>query len=72
MRSTSRSTRPAWQDHDLRRDLLDAYRSLECYPEVTRVLEALRDGGMRTAILSNGSRANARRGGHERGDRNPP
>ena len=45
------------EDHDLRRDLLDAYRSLECYPEVTRVLEALRDGGMRTAILSNGSRA---------------
>ena len=43
-------------DAALRRDLLDAYRSLECYPEVTEVLDALRGGGMRTAILSNGSR----------------
>ena len=43
-------------DGTLRRDLLDAYRSLECYPEVARVLDALRAGGMRTAILSNGSR----------------
>ena len=51
------------EDHDLRRDLLDAYRSLECYPEVTRVLDALRDGGRRTAILSNGSPRDARRGG---------
>ena len=44
-------------DGSLRRDLLDAYRSLECYPEVARVLDALRAGGMRTAILSNGSRS---------------
>ena len=44
------------EDDALRRDLLDAYRSLECYPEVTGVLDALRGGGMRTAILSNGSR----------------
>ena len=43
-------------DGALRRDLLDAYRSLECYPEVAGVLDALRGGGMRTAILSNGSR----------------
>ena len=43
-------------DDALRRDLLDAYRSLECYPEVKGVLDALRGGGMRTAILSNGSR----------------
>ena len=40
----------------LRRDLLDAYRSLECYPEVAGVLDALRGAGMRTAVLSNGSR----------------
>ena len=44
------------EDDALRRELLDAYRSLECYPEVVRVLDALRGGGMRTAILSNGSR----------------
>lgn len=43
-------------DGALRRDLLAAYRSLECYPEVTGVLDALRGAGMRTAILSNGSR----------------
>ena len=40
----------------LRHDLLDAYRSLECYPEVAGVLDTLRAGGMRTAVLSNGSR----------------
>ena len=34
-----------------------AYRSLACYPEVEGVLDALRGAGMRTAILSNGSRA---------------
>ena len=44
------------EDGALRRDLLDAYRSLDCYPEVVGVLDALRGGGMRTAILSNGSR----------------
>ena len=44
------------EDGALRRDLLDAYRSLECYPEVTGVLDALRGAGMQTAILSNGSR----------------
>ena len=44
------------KDESLRRDLLDAYRSLRCYPEVEGVLDALRDTGMRTAILSNGSR----------------
>ena len=44
------------KDDALRRDLLDAYRSLSCYPEVEGVLDALRSAGMRTAILSNGSR----------------
>ncbi len=43
-------------DDTLRRDLLDAYRSLACYPEVAGVLDTLRGGGMRTAVLSNGSR----------------
>ena len=45
------------EDASLRGDLLEAYRALACYPEVDRVLDTLRGGGMRTAILSNGSRA---------------
>lgn len=44
------------RDDPLRADLLEAHRSLDCYPEVARVLDALREGGMRSAILSNGSR----------------
>ena len=44
------------EDGSLRADLLAAYRSLACYPEVEGVLDALRASGMRTAILSNGSR----------------
>ena len=44
------------RDDALRADLLEAHRSLDCYPEVVRVLDALREGGMRSAILSNGSR----------------
>ena len=38
-----------------RDDLLDAYRTLDCYAEVPRVLAALRERSVRTAILSNGS-----------------
>lgn len=38
----------------LRARLLDAYRTLDAYPEVGRVLTRLRDGGARLAILSNG------------------
>ena len=34
--------------------LLDAYRQLPAYPDVAPVLQALRDRGLRTAILSNG------------------
>ncbi|SHO66193.1 2-haloacid dehalogenase [Pseudoxanthobacter soli DSM 19599] len=37
--------------------LLDAYRTLDVYPEVYRVLTALKAGGARLAILSNGSPA---------------
>ena len=44
------------EDESLRADLLAAYRSLACYPEVEGVLDTLRASGMRTAILSNGSR----------------
>ena len=42
-------------DASLRDDLLNAYLRLDCYPEVPEVLKTLKDAGMRTAILSNGS-----------------
>lgn len=42
-------------DDALRDDLMSAYLALECYPEVPEVLSALKDAGMQTAILSNGS-----------------
>ena len=42
-------------DKALRDDLLNAYLQLDCYPEVPEVLAELKNGGMRTAILSNGS-----------------
>ena len=44
-------------DPRLRADLLDAYLGLDCYPEVPGVLRALREAGLRNAILSNGSPA---------------
>lgn len=43
------------RDGKLRESLLDAYRRLKAYPEVTDVLGRLRTSGMKTAILSNGS-----------------
>ncbi|HOV03548.1 MAG TPA: haloacid dehalogenase type II [Kaistiaceae bacterium] len=42
-------------DRSSREQLLDAYRRLDTYPEVVRVLRALKDRGMRLAVLSNGS-----------------
>ena len=39
----------------LRDTLLNSYLSLDAYPEVLGVLQALRDKGLKTAILSNGS-----------------
>ena len=42
-------------DAALRADLLNAYMALDCYPEVPEVLAQLKNAGMRTAILSNGS-----------------
>ncbi|HEU4987220.1 MAG TPA: haloacid dehalogenase type II [Rhizobiaceae bacterium] len=44
-------------DPTLRQKLLDAYWRLDCYPEVPSVLKALKAGGARLAILSNGSPA---------------
>ena len=42
-------------DVTLRDDLMQAYLALDCYPEVPAVLQALKQAGMRLAILSNGS-----------------
>ena len=44
-------------DPKLRAQLLEAYWHLDCYPEVPAVLKALKGGGARLAILSNGSPA---------------
>ncbi|WP_170508962.1 haloacid dehalogenase type II [Ruegeria arenilitoris] len=42
-------------DPALRQRLLDLYWELQAYTEVPAILKALKDGGMQTAILSNGS-----------------
>jgi len=44
-------------DYSVRPLLLDAYRSLDAYPEVRTTLQGLRAKGLRTAILSNGDPA---------------
>lgn len=44
-------------DRSLRPALLDSYFRLDCYPEVPKVLKALKANGGRVAILSNGSPA---------------
>ncbi|MDJ0612491.1 MAG: haloacid dehalogenase type II [Rhizobiaceae bacterium] len=40
---------------DCKKILLDAYMTLDCYPEVPSVLKKLKESGAKTAILSNGS-----------------
>jgi len=42
-------------DSALHEDLMQAYLQLDAYPEVVDVLTTLKSGGMRLAILSNGS-----------------
>jgi 2-haloacid dehalogenase len=42
-------------DRSLRATLLESYFRLDCYPEVPRILRALKANGGRVAILSNGS-----------------
>jgi 2-haloacid dehalogenase len=42
-------------DADLRARLLQLYWELDAYPEVSGMLAALKEAGMSTAILSNGS-----------------
>lgn len=49
--------RHAVADGSLRQRLLDSYRELSPYPEVTAMLRAIRSDGFRTAILSNGAPA---------------
>jgi 2-haloacid dehalogenase len=44
-------------DSLLRRDLLQAYWHLDCYPEVPEMLRRLKRQGLVTAILSNGTSA---------------
>lgn len=44
-------------DEVLRDDLMSAYMGLDAYPEVRDTLEKLKQAGLRTAILSNGSPA---------------
>ncbi len=44
-------------DDRLRQRLLDLYWQLQAYPEVPAMLTALKEAGMNTAILSNGSPA---------------
>lgn len=41
----------------LRRRLMDIYRTLDAFPEVAATLERLKQAGLKTAILSNGSPA---------------
>ena len=43
------------EDRDLRARLMDLYLRLDAYPEVKGVLVRLKDAGIKTAILSNGS-----------------
>ena len=42
-------------DNSLRKDLLNAYFELSCYPEVQDTLSKIKQMGLGTAILSNGS-----------------
>lgn len=51
MEATGLGDRP-----DLRQKLLDIYFRLDAYPEVPEMLSRLRAGGLKTAILSNGSK----------------
>jgi 2-haloacid dehalogenase len=44
-------------DRDLRTRLMDRYLGLSAFPEVPQTLQRLKDGGMKLAILSNGTPA---------------
>jgi len=42
-------------DAELRRNLMDSYLRLSCYPEIPETLQALKKRSIKTAVLSNGS-----------------
>src|SRR5690348_10295209 len=42
-------------DEAMRRRLMDLYRTLDAFPEVRATLRRLKDAGLKTAILSNGT-----------------
>ncbi len=42
-------------DPELRHELLQAYRTLDCYPEVPPLIRAAKQAGKKLAILSNGA-----------------
>ena len=44
-------------DPELRKDLMEAYLKLDCYPEVSKALSILKSRGFKLAILSNGTPA---------------
>jgi len=44
------------EDAALREKLMNLYLQLNCYPEVPSVLKTLKENGLKTGILSNGSR----------------
>jgi 2-haloacid dehalogenase len=43
------------KDLDLKKDLVEAYLQLDCYPEVPEALSELKSRGFKIAILSNGT-----------------
>ncbi|UCE88750.1 MAG: haloacid dehalogenase type II [Pseudomonadota bacterium] len=43
------------REPQLRADLMEAYRTLDCYPEVPDILQRIKARGLQTAVLSNGS-----------------
>ena len=43
------------KDPDLKKDLIEAYLQLDCYPEVPESLSELKSRGFKIAILSNGT-----------------
>jgi 2-haloacid dehalogenase len=45
----------AVKESDLKKDLIEAYLQLDCYPEVPEALSELKSRGFKIAILSNGT-----------------
>ena len=43
------------KDATVKENILEAHSNLDCYPDVKKVLKALKDAGKTTSVLSNGS-----------------